>query len=735
MDLRRAPLLRVLVAAEPGTGRWLALVQTHHLLMDHTGLEVVLEEITALLAGRGEELPEPVPFRNFVAQARLGMAREEHERYFAALVGDVTEPTAPFGLLDVRGDGSRARQGSERVEEGLAGRVREVARGLGVSPATVFHLVWARVLAAVAGRDDVVFGTVLFGRIQAGPGTARVPGPFINTLPVRVRVGAGSVGEAVAGMRDQLAGLLVHEHAPLSVAQRASGVAAPAPLFTSLFNYRHTPGAAPGGGGLGQAAGTGIGMVFSRERSNYPLAVAVNDAGSGFSVSAEAAGLVDPQLVCGLVLTVAGNLVAALAGTPGLPFRAVQVLSEAEREQVVSGWNDTAGEVPAAGGAEELVGVRAGAGPDVVAVACGGVRWSYGWLWERAGRVAGALQRAGVGAEQVVGVCLPRGPELVAVLVGVWRAGAAYLPLDPGYPAGRLAFMVADGGAGVVVCGRGSGAGLPGRVLWAEDLAGEVAGAGGVPAVAGVAGRLAYVIYTSGSTGVPKGVLGVHRGVVNLVAGLGPVLGAGPGVAVLQVASFSFDASVFDLAVVLAGGGTLVMATEAERGDPGLVAGLVRAAGVRAAVWCRRCWGCWTRPGWGGWGRWSRVLSCWAGSWRGRGRRGGGWLIRYGPTEATVMVTAGPVAAGPGGPPPIGGPIVEYPGVRAGRVALPGAGRGGGGVVCGGGGAGAGVCGAGGADGGAVRGVPVRGGGADVPDRGCGEVGRGWGAGVRGAGR
>ena len=101
MDLSRAPLLRLTAAAEPGSGRWLAVLQTHHMVLDHAGLETVLEEIAALLAGRADALPEPLPFRDFVAQARLGASREEHERYFAALLGDVTEPTAPYGLLDV----------------------------------------------------------------------------------------------------------------------------------------------------------------------------------------------------------------------------------------------------------------------------------------------------------------------------------------------------------------------------------------------------------------------------------------------------------------------------------------------------------------------------------------------------------------------------------------------------------------------------------------------------------
>src|SRR5262249_9728820 len=149
---------------------------------DHTALEVLLEEIQAHLRGRAELLPMPAPFRNFVVQARMGVSQQEHETFFRSMLGDVAEPTAPFGLIDVQGDKTDIRETRQGVDAGLGNRLRQRAKGLGVSAATLCHLAWAKVLARLSGREDVVFGTVLFGRMQGSEGADRVLGMLINTL-------------------------------------------------------------------------------------------------------------------------------------------------------------------------------------------------------------------------------------------------------------------------------------------------------------------------------------------------------------------------------------------------------------------------------------------------------------------------------------------------------------------------------------------------------------------------
>src|SRR5579864_2471380 len=155
IDVRQAPLLRVYIAEDQEKERWLMVLLLHHLAGDHVTLELMQEEIEAHLLGRAEQLPVPVPFRNLVAQARLGVSPEEHQAFFRQLLGDVTEPTAPFGLLDVQGDGTEIEEARIALDPDVARGVRESARKLQVSAASLFHLAWAQVLARMSGREDV----------------------------------------------------------------------------------------------------------------------------------------------------------------------------------------------------------------------------------------------------------------------------------------------------------------------------------------------------------------------------------------------------------------------------------------------------------------------------------------------------------------------------------------------------------------------------------------------------
>ncbi|WP_269330724.1 non-ribosomal peptide synthetase [Streptacidiphilus albus] len=585
MDLTRAPLLRARIAAEPGSERWLLLLQRHHLVSDHTALDVLMAEIRAILVGRAAELPTPLPFRDFVAQARLGVSREEHERYFAGLLGDVDEPTAPFGLLDVRGDGSRVAEARRPLDAELAARLREQARRLGVSPATLFHVAWARVVAATSNRDDVVFGTILFGRMNAGSGADRVPGLFINTLPVRVPTAGVGVEDAVRAMRAQLAELLVHEHAPLALAQRASGIGGTAPLFTTLLNYRHHQ-LSPGTDTAAEATLPGIEARHGRDRTNYPLNMSVDDNGTGFTLTVQVVDPVAPELVCDLAATALAGLVGALEAASPTPLDRIGVLTDDQRRMILTDWNDTAAEIPAAT-LPELFEAQVVRTPDAVALVLEDDEFTYAELNARANRLARLLVQRGVGPESLVAVAMERSAEMVVALLAVLKAGGAYVPVDPDYPADRIAVVLADARPSLLLatveCAAAAGEFTGERLLVdGAEAAGLLAALGTSDLAAAdrqsalTSLNPAYVLFTSGSTGRPKGVAVPHAGVVNLLRRLQHDHRLSASDRVLQKTPFGFDVSVWEFFWPLLEGATLVLARPGGHRDPAYLAEVIQ---------------------------------------------------------------------------------------------------------------------------------------------------------------
>ncbi|WP_244121399.1 non-ribosomal peptide synthetase/type I polyketide synthase [Burkholderia gladioli] len=592
MDVRRAPLLRAFIARATGGDfdAWVMLVQFHHLAMDHTALEVVQEEVRACLGGEFEQLPPAAPFRSYVAQARLGVSRDEHAAFFREMLGEVDEPSLPFGLGEIRGDGFGIDEARLPIDAALAARVREQARRLGASAASLFHLAWAQVLGRASGRHDVVFGTVLFGRLQATAEAERTLGMFINTLPVRIGLDTGAE-QGVTLTHRRLAQLLRHEHAPLVLAQQCSGVPAPAPLFSALLNYRYSA-ALPEDDAAAQVW-AGIESLDSEERTNYPLVLSVDDFGEGFGLSVQVAGAPGAQIIGACVQAALAALVAALEHAPRQCLADLPVLPEAERGWLLDGGRDAARVPLDEATLHGLVEAQVARTPQAIAlVAADGASLSYAQLNRRANRLAHRLIALGIGADARVAICAERGVEMVVGLLATLKAGAAYLPLDPAYPAERLADMLADSAAAALLMHEGTAAVMPalgaGDRLPVIDI-GAPASEGNDedkdedrnPAPAALGARHpAYVIYTSGSTGRPKGVVVEHRQIVNHMRWMQAAFPLGEGDAVAQKTPFSFDASVWEFFAPLLAGGRLEMAAPDGHRDPVYLAGWLRAQSI-----------------------------------------------------------------------------------------------------------------------------------------------------------
>jgi len=208
----------------------------------------------------------------------------------------------------VQGDGSQIESAREALPDTLARRIRLQARSLGVSVATVFHAAWALVLAHTSAREDVVFGSVLLGRLQSSAGAQRILGMFINTLPLRLSLGQISARELVEQTQRELIELLVHEQASLAVAQSCSGIAGSTALFSALLNYRHSTLAVQ----EPWRDAAGVRVLGGGGRTNYPVVLSVDDAQEGFGLEMETDQRIDPRRMLGFVRTALHSLVQAL---------------------------------------------------------------------------------------------------------------------------------------------------------------------------------------------------------------------------------------------------------------------------------------------------------------------------------------------------------------------------------------------------------------------------------------
>ncbi|MDE5458733.1 amino acid adenylation domain-containing protein, partial [Bradyrhizobium sp. CSA112] len=447
IDLGQAPLLRFAAAHDPGKERWLLLVLLHHLIGDHSTLEVMHDEVRKILSGRGHELVAPYPFRNLVAQSRRSAATVEHERFFRSMLSDIDEPTMPFDLDRVHGDGGGVTEARRMLPESLNTRLRALARRMGVSLASLCHLAWGQVVARSSGRERVVFGTVLFGRMHAGAGGDRTMGLFINTLPLRLDLDDTAVEDCVRHAHARLAELMAHEHASLALAQRCSGVAAPAPLFSSILNYRHNAMPDDSTADENSTGLSGIEWLGGEERTNYPLMLAIEDYGQALGLTVQVVPPVSPDRVCALMQQALDQLAEALERAPRSPVRQLDVLPDDERRLLLEMWNRAQCRSRRDRSFIAQFETQVDQSPDAVALVFGDMELSYGALNGGANWLARRLRDRGVGTDVVVGLALDRGVEMMVALLAVLKAGGTYLPLDPDYPPERLAHMLRDSGA------------------------------------------------------------------------------------------------------------------------------------------------------------------------------------------------------------------------------------------------------------------------------------------------
>ncbi|MGW6239855.1 amino acid adenylation domain-containing protein [Streptomyces sp. NPDC055094] len=574
-DLGGTSLFRCRVL-EPAADDQVVCFSLHHAVTDGWSLSLFLMELfhayEEFLAGR-QPAPEQAEFHlgDYAAWEQRSIAEgrfEEALHFFGTEMAGVERLEFPPGPDSV----AEGAEGGDTlyftVPAGLRAELEALAARTSVTPYTVLVSAFATLLARSTDQYDFAVGTVWSNRQL--PGLSGTFGFLANTLPLRCDLsGDPRFEELLASMSPRVRGVFEHQNVPLTEVVRA--VAGPRtgdenPLFRAVFNYG---GAAMPTVGEGDAvwhlppAGSLAGNV--RGASKFELGITLIPCGDELRGEFEYQGHVIDRPAAQRMVDNFTTLLESAVREPDRPLSRLRLLADEELRWLVERGGRVTPHAPDTVSALQLVWDQVRRTPDAVALISDGQELTYRQMAWHASALADKLRAAGVGPETPVGVHLPRSSQLVVSALAIWLAGGAYLPVDPGYPQARVAYVIEDSGIEVVITRAGTEADLAGtatRVLLSDGLHdAPVPDGDALPEIIPPSLRdLAYVIYTSGSTGRPKGVQIEHSQFVNFCHAVDERIGGGTGDTWLAVTSPSFDISTVELLWTLTRGYRVVIA-------------------------------------------------------------------------------------------------------------------------------------------------------------------------------
>ncbi len=577
LDLERGPVLRTTLIRLSALEHAL-LVTTHHIVSDGWSTGIFHGELRAayeaLAEGRSPDLPElAIQYADYACwqeQVLSGTALEEQAEYWRQQLRGLRPLVTPLADRPRRIDATgRGRTFHKSFADLPAKRLKDLGRASGASLFMVLTAAFAALLSRYTGSLDVPIGSPVSNRNRRE--LEPLIGFFVNTVVLRVDLaGDPTFRQLLERIRDMVLAAQAHQDLPFDQVvdgQRVRRQPGVNPLFQVAFMLQ-VPDA-----GASRAAGLELRpLILDDGTARVDLELQMWESGQGL----ESFWTYDLDLFDGTTITRAADhfqtLLRHLAAEPDRPVSDHPVLGAAERHRMLVEWNDTRADDFLFQPLHRQFEEWAERSPEALALVFGGERWTYQELNRGANRLARELASRGVGPDVMVGIGIARSPELALAVLAVLKAGGAFLPLAPEYPAARLSSMIQDAAVEHLITLRGALAhleSLPAHVL---ELDGAPQSGPGAAAenldLPILPGQLAYVIYTSGSTGQPKGVLLGHGGLSNLAQMQRELFATGPESRVLQFASSSFDAFVWEIAMALAAGAALHLA-EADDLQPG----------------------------------------------------------------------------------------------------------------------------------------------------------------------
>ena len=669
-DLATGPLLRTALF-NTGDDEHVLLLVLHHAIADGWSLGVFFRELSTAYAAlhRGDSpafAPLPLQYGDVAVWQRRsangeGIARQLD--YWARQLDGVQPLALPTDRP--RGAEWRATGGKRQVvlPAAIGTAVRAAAAGAGSTPYVFYLAAFAALLHRYSGQPDFAIGSIVSGRQR--PEVEPLIGLFVNTLAIRTRVDAAASFESlVAGVREAVAGALDHQDVPFEqVVDRVEPhrERGRSPIFQVAFQLLDGLSAPPRFDGVAVEP-----VAIAKSTAKFDLTLVVRpDRDGDVTVVAEYADAILDAGTVDRLLAHYGVLVEAAARDPQRPVGRLPLLSPTARSELLAGSAESAVAYPA-GSAAELVRAAAASSPQARAVTAEDATLTYTQLLDRSAAIAAALRARGVHPGGRVAVCASRRADLVAALLAVWRAGAAYVPLDPAYPADRISYVLDDCGADALIVDANTPRldDVRAPVLHLDEQLPRPDGADAAIDAPLEPESPAYVIYTSGSTGQPKGVVVPHRALANFLRSMAERPGLTAADAVVAVTTISFDIAGLELWLPLTVGAEVVLASRDTAVDGTALRGLVERTASRIAghVLLQATPATWRLLLDAGWtGTPTLVMLCGGEAWPAglaaqlRDRGAELWNV-YGPTETTIWSTRARIT---GDDVPLGEPLAN----------------------------------------------------------------------------
>ncbi|HWI16712.1 MAG TPA: amino acid adenylation domain-containing protein [Vicinamibacterales bacterium] len=611
-DLANEPLLRVSLYRDGSANSHLLLVTMHHIVSDGWSLGVFVREMAALYeafaAGKPSPLPDlPIQYGDYAnwqrSHASATALPAQLEYWKTALHGRPAAINLPLDRPRPAIQTYRGASVSTVLDADLTRRLRERCAAQDVTLFMGLLAGIAVLLVRHSGQDEVVVGTSVSNR---RPETESLIGLFVNTLALRVNVtGDPSVRELLSRVRETCLGAYDHQEVPFEQvidAVKPARDLSRAPLFQVTFDIQEDAAASMRMGGVEfvplqqDAVSSKIDLGFSIEPTDDRLTCTLSFNPDLF----EAATI---ERMAGHFAALLGDL----ADRPDARVSQLRLMHEAEREQVVTGWNKTGREFPVDKTLPELVDQQASATPEKTAIVAAGKQLTYAQLSARTNQLARYLRSLGVRRESLVAIAVDRSPDLVVGLLAILKAGGAYVPIEPSYPKTRITGMLEDAKPAVIVTQSAILADLPpsgARMVCLDRIGEDLDQLSTEPLTDGpVPDGLAYVIYTSGSTGTPKGVQVTHRPLVNFLNSMRREPGLTDRDTLLAVTTISFDIAGLELYLPLVAGARVAIADRETAMDPLRLGGAIAEQGATFVQATPATWRMLIESGWSPAGR------------------------------------------------------------------------------------------------------------------------------------